>query len=46
MMPNPPMVQCEQCGDEIPEGEAFSETRKGYRETVTLYFCKGCAHDE
>jgi len=36
------MLQCEGCGDEVPEDDAHTETYPGYRETVTLAFCPGC----
>lgn len=40
-----PAYQCEQCGDDVPESDAYIETHPGHRETVTLAFCPGCTNE-
>jgi predicted RNA-binding Zn-ribbon protein involved in translation (DUF1610 family) len=34
--------QCEECGDEVAESAAKTETYPGHRETVTIAFCPDC----
>lgn len=39
-----PIYQCEQCGDDVPESEAATDTHPGARgHTVTLAFCPACS---
>ena len=35
-------VQCEQCGQLMPEEKANIYHKRGYDETVTLAFCDEC----
>ena len=36
------VMQCEQCGDNVPESKAEMIYEPGYRGKVTLAFCPGC----
>lgn len=36
-------VQCESCGDRIPESDAKITTNRAGAEWITLAFCEGCA---
>jgi len=39
-----PMVQCEECGEMVPEPAPLTETYAGARgHTVTIAFCEECS---